>query len=67
MIDLSTPTAAATAHRLAADGVLVVPFTAARLRAVTHLDIDDAAVERAGAVLRRALMDAGAGSGVRRR
>lgn len=38
-----------------ADGVLVSAFGPRRLRLVTHLDVDDAAVDRAIEVLRRAL------------
>lgn len=41
--------------RLAQDGVLVGPAGPGRVRAVTHLDVDDAAVERALAALRSAL------------
>jgi threonine aldolase len=33
-------------------GLLVEPFGARTLRAVTHLDVDDAAIERAGGILR---------------
>lgn len=37
--------------RLEHRGVRVTPFGPRRLRAITHLDVDDAAVERAGAAL----------------
>jgi len=39
---------------LAAERILVIPFGGpARFRAVTHLDVDDAALDRAIAALRR--------------
>ncbi|MGH7545448.1 MAG: threonine aldolase family protein [Gemmatimonadota bacterium] len=54
MIDLGIPglDADAALRRLAELGVLVVPFGPTRLRAVTHLDVDDAGIERAGHALR---------------
>ena len=55
MIDLPHPVAAAVAARLAEEGVLVSPWSATRLRAVTHLDVDDAGIARAGAALAHAL------------
>lgn len=42
------------AERARADGVLVAPFGAGAVRAVTHLDVDDAGIVRAIEVLRRA-------------
>lgn len=39
----------------AADGVLVTPWSPTRIRAVTHLDVSAADVERAGGVLIRAI------------
>jgi threonine aldolase len=45
-----------------ADGVLVSAVAPRRVRLVTHLDVDDAGVERAVSVLRRALT-AGSGAG----
>jgi threonine aldolase len=33
-------------------GVLVIPFGRTRLRAVTHLDVDDAGIEMAGRSIR---------------
>jgi threonine aldolase len=36
-------------------GVLVSEWTATRVRAVTHLDVDDAAIEQASAILREVL------------
>jgi threonine aldolase len=57
MIDLTRAgdTAAAAAAALARAGVLVVPFGAKRLRAVTHLDIARRDVERASDVIVRVL------------
>ena len=49
---LSTAEACA---RLAEHGVGVIPFGPAQLRAVTHLDVDDAAIERALAVFNHVL------------
>jgi threonine aldolase len=46
--------APAIVARAAREGVLLGAFTPRRLRAVTHLDVDDAGVERAAAVIRRA-------------
>lgn len=40
--------------RLARKGLLVVGFGASRLRAVTHLDVDDRDIERAGKIISRA-------------
>lgn len=52
MIDLvRDDSAGAAAARVARRGVLVVPFGPRRLRAVTHLDISRADVERAARVL----------------
>lgn len=52
MIDLPKGMAAETFCAAARErGVLVAPFGPSRVRAVTHLDVDRAAVERAGAVL----------------
>ena len=57
MIDLTREgdTAAAVAATLARAGVLVVPFGPRRLRAVTHLDVTRADVERAAAAIAGAL------------
>ncbi len=44
--------AAAVVERLEAEGVLVTVFTRTRVRAVTHLDIDNAAIEEAAAAVR---------------
>jgi threonine aldolase len=53
MIDLQAGLDAdAAVRRLAEQGVLVVPFGPTRLRAVTHLDVDDEGIERAGVALR---------------
>ena len=55
-----TPLDSATvAARCRADGVLVSAFGPRRVRLVTHLDVDDAAVDRAIEVIRRALAGAG--------
>jgi len=53
MLDLTrdTDSAEAVIPRLAAAGVLVVPFGARRLRAVTHLDVSRADIERAAEVI----------------
>jgi threonine aldolase len=55
MIDLRRHTAADAVPRLAAAGVLVVPFGPTRLRAVTHLDVTPEQVTRAGAIIARTL------------
>lgn len=54
MIDLTAPAGEAelAARELAELGVLVVAVGPKRIRAVTHLDVDDGATERAGAALR---------------
>ena len=49
--------APAVVAALAARGVRMVPFGPRTIRAVTHLDIDDAAIERAGAGLARLAVD----------
>jgi threonine aldolase len=55
-----TPLDSATvAASCRADGVLVSAFGPRRVRLVTHLDVDDAAVDRAIEVIRRALAGAG--------
>jgi threonine aldolase len=41
--------------RLGAAGVLVTPFTPTRVRAVTHLDVDDEGIRRAAATLARVM------------
>jgi threonine aldolase len=55
LIDLPAPDAVAVVAACAADGVLVSAVAPRRLRLVTHLDIDDAGVDRAIGVLRRVL------------
>ena len=57
MIDLAreSDTAEAVVTRLGRAGVLVAPFGSRRLRAVTHLDVDRAAVERAAQVMTEVL------------
>lgn len=60
MIDLPDGIdAPAGARAAAARGVLVSVWTESRLRAVTHLDVDDAAVRRAAEVLVAVLEEAG--------
>lgn len=53
MIDLADPALASAQIllRLEARGVRLTPFGPRRLRAITHLDIDDVDIERAGAAL----------------
>jgi threonine aldolase len=55
MIDLPRPAAADVAARAAALGVLLSVWTPTRLRAVTHLDVDDDAVRSAGEIVARVL------------
>ncbi|HEX6536408.1 MAG TPA: threonine aldolase family protein [Gemmatimonadaceae bacterium] len=56
MIDLPPGRDASDAVRAAAaEGVLLSPWSRTRIRAVFHMDVDDAGAERAGAVLRRVL------------
>lgn len=40
-------------QELSRQGVLLVPFGRTRLRAVTHLDVDEAGIDRAGNLIRR--------------
>jgi threonine aldolase len=49
MLDLApdAPDAVTVAARLAERGVLVIPFAARRIRAVTHMDVDDEGIEAA--------------------
>ena len=42
-------------RRAAAEDVLITPWSATRVRAVTHLDVDRRAVGRAAAVVARCL------------
>jgi threonine aldolase len=56
MVDLPAHVDAGTLVQRAADeGVLITPWSATRVRAVTHLDVDRAAVTRAAAVVARCL------------
>ena len=57
MIDLvrDTDSADAVIPRLAAAGLLVVPFGPRRLRAVTHLDVGRPEIERAAEIVRTEL------------
>ena len=58
----AVPDAPAFCDVLAREDVLVIPLDARRVRAVTHLDVDDAGIERA---LEAAAAALGAGEGVR--
>ena len=60
MFDILRPDldAATLVERLAAHGVRMVVFTRRRARAVTHLDIDDAGLERAVRALHATIEDA---------
>jgi hypothetical protein len=49
------PVVPTVVERAAAEGVRLSPWSATRLRAVTHRDVDDADVARAGEVLAVAL------------
>ena len=56
MVDLPAGLDSGAVVRHAADaGVLITPWSASRVRAVTHLDVDRGAVERAAATVARAL------------
>ncbi len=59
MLDIEVPgvTPGDLLGRLAKDGVLLVPFGPRRLRAVTHLDVNDEGVERASAALARVMAE----------
>jgi len=58
----AVPDAPAFCDALAREDVLVIPLDARRVRAVTHLDVDDAGIERA---LEAAAAALGAGEGAR--
>jgi threonine aldolase len=55
IVIFEVPDAAAFGAALADDGVAMSVFGATRMRAVTHLDVDDDGIERALAVAARAL------------
>jgi threonine aldolase len=57
MIDITVPGIAPDQilELLAQDGILLVPFGPRRLRAVTHLQIDDEGVSRAVGALNQAM------------
>jgi threonine aldolase len=57
MIDLGPdlPDASTVADRLASRSILLIPFAARRLRAVTHMDVDDDGIEAAIEVLAAAV------------
>lgn len=53
MVDLPAGvTSTAVVDRARAEGVLITPWNTSRLRAVTHLDVDAPAVERAAEIVR---------------
>jgi threonine aldolase len=54
-LDASLGTAAEVCTRLAAVGVRMIPMGARRIRAVTHLDVDRASIERAAGTVRSML------------
>jgi threonine aldolase len=56
MVDLPEGVTSADVVATAAErGVRITPWSASRIRAVTHLDVDEAAVTRAGEVVRSAI------------
>lgn len=59
MIDVTRDgiTAADVLERLDAAGVRMIPFAATRIRAVTHLDVDDDGIRRAGEALSGAMAE----------
>lgn len=58
MIDLPVPATDDVVARAAAEGVRISAWNDTRVRCVTHLDVDDAGIARAGDVIARALRDA---------
>lgn len=52
-VDPALGTAGQFVERLRAAGVLVLAISAAQIRAVTHLDVDEAGVQRAGGIIQR--------------
>ncbi|MEP7028515.1 MAG: GntG family PLP-dependent aldolase [Candidatus Eisenbacteria bacterium] len=61
MIDITDPTlpAEVAVQRMRQQGVWISAYGPQRVRAVTHLDVDDAAIERAGSLLRGLCAPAG--------
>ena len=61
LFELTDPAAASEAAvgRLRERGLWMVPFGPRTLRAITHLDVDDTAIERAGVLLRGLFAPAG--------
>jgi threonine aldolase len=59
MLDVTRPglDAPAVVQRLAGQGVLVTAFTRTRVRAVTHLDVDDHDIDRAAGAIRLAFQN----------
>ena len=55
IVIFEVPDAAALCERLSSDGVLMVPFGPGLVRAVTHMDVDRAGVERALAAVAEAM------------
>lgn len=55
VVDPALGDAASVARLLASRGVRLIPMGSQRLRAVTHLDVDAAAIDRAVTVIREAL------------
>jgi threonine aldolase len=55
IVIFAVPDAAAFTAALAADDVVMSHFGPTRVRAVTHLDVDDAGIDRALAVSAQAL------------
>lgn len=55
MIDLETRQAADVLRDLAEHGVLMSQFTPTRIRAVTHLDVDDEGIDQAARALEKVL------------
>jgi len=56
MVDLPAGiTSSALVASAASEGVLITPWSPTRIRAVTHLDVDDAAVQRAAETIARLL------------
>ena len=58
MVDLPHAVTDVVESRAWAEGVRVSAWNATRIRCVTHLDVDDAGIERAGDILARALGEA---------
>ena len=57
MVDLPRPVVPGVVARAAERGVMLSAWSPTRLRAVTHLDVDDAMIQRAGEVLALSLAE----------